>query len=139
MAYLKGYSAVPGSARRVLTPQGEVISHRQYRNIVARDAGWDSLSQAENSSMLRKWRHKAREANPKAKLDLGTDAGRKWQADLNAVRRRREKVPPKRTVRGWEHDPTLEPTGAKMRATPLGRLLLSIGAVDDSDTWGKYV
>lgn len=138
MAYLKGYSAVPGTARRVRTPDGDIISHRQYRNIEARELGWRSLSEAENDTGWKHWQHKIREANPKAKTDRGSNKGRKLQADYVQVKRRREKVPPKRTVRGWEHDPTLEPTGRKMNQTPLGRLLEAIGAVDDGDTWSKY-
>lgn len=44
MALLRGYTSVPGSARRVKTPGGQIISRRQYENIKAQRYGWSSWS-----------------------------------------------------------------------------------------------
>lgn len=134
MALLKGYSSVPGSARRVRTPDGEIISHRQYRNIAVQKQGWRSLSEFENDQGWKSFRYKIREENPKT----NTTYSSKLAGDYAKVKRRREKVPPKRVGTKWKRDPALEPVGRNMKRTPLGRLLIAMGAVDESDIWGQY-
>jgi hypothetical protein len=134
MALLKGYSSVPGSARRVRAPDGEVLSHRQYRNRVVRKEGWKSLSELENDQGWKSFRYKIRENNPKANVTYNS----KLVGDYAKVKKEREKNPPQRVGNRWKRNRKLEPVGRDMKRTPLGRLLIAMGAVDDSDMWGQY-
>lgn len=134
MALIKGYSSVPGSARRVKTPEGEIISHRQYRNIAVRKQGWASLSEFENDQGWKAFRYKIRENDPKK----DTSYASKLAGDYAKVKRERDKNPPRRVGAHWKKDPKLEPVGRNMKRTPLGRLLIAMGAVDESDIWGQY-
>jgi hypothetical protein len=134
MALLKGYSAAPGSARRVRTPSGEIISHRQYRNIAVRKQGWSSLSEFENDQGWKSFRYKIRENDPKTPTTYSS----KLAGDYAKVKKQRDKNPPRRVNGKWKRNPALEPVGRNMKATPLGRLLIAMGAVDESDIWGQY-
>ena len=138
MALKPGYRSAPGTARRVITPTGETISHRQYRNLSARQAGWRSLSEAESDPHWAAWRFKMRKAGRRPH-ELTRES--KLAADYVKVKRAREKRPPKmigRTASGkpiWRKDRSLEPIGKELGDTPLGRLLAASGAADDSDIW----
>jgi hypothetical protein len=134
VALAKGYRAVPGTARKVRTPSGDVISHRQYRNLQAQGKGWRNLSEVENDQSWKKYRHKILEHDRGAKVNNTSSLA----GDYVKVKRRREAVPPKYGPRGWRKDRSLEPLGREMGATPLGRLLAAMGAADESDIWGQY-
>lgn len=43
----KGWKRLGGTAERYLSPEGEVVSRRQYDNLRAKAAGWDNRSQFE--------------------------------------------------------------------------------------------
>ena len=47
MAGLRGYSPIPGSARRYRAPDGSTISRRQYDNLRAQAAGFDNRYELE--------------------------------------------------------------------------------------------
>ena len=44
----KGWQRLPGTAERYLSPEGKIVSRRQYDNLRAREQGWESRSQFEN-------------------------------------------------------------------------------------------
>jgi hypothetical protein len=44
---LKGWKRLGGSAERYLSPDGEIVSRRQYDNYRAQLAGWDNRAQFE--------------------------------------------------------------------------------------------
>lgn len=133
---LPGYTALPGSARRYETPSGEVISRRQYDNIRARQAGFESRSELErfrSSKEGRMWRFKARSHDRSARGD--------WQllADARSVERARSQLPKRKEVDRhgrpvWvtrdDDDPLLtDPDG------PLARLLTALGFRDADAHW----
>lgn len=43
----KGWTKLPGTAERYLSPSGEVVSRRQYDNERAKQLGWENRSQFE--------------------------------------------------------------------------------------------
>lgn len=120
---LRGYKALPGTARRVQGPKGETLSHRQYRNVVVRKAGWRSLSELENDEEWAKFRHKIRVNTP------GADVSYRSQlvADYVRVKRARERDP---------RAPELEPAGKDFAGTPLGRILIAAGSAEPDRQWG---
>ena len=138
MALKAGYRAVPGTARRVeRIATGEVLSHRQYRNLDARAAGWRNLAEAESDQAWKGWTHKVRSNRRSADVTRGSRLAR----DYVRVKRERERRPPVRvgsTAGGrpiYRPNPALEPVGAELKATPLGRLLAAAGVADAEATW----
>lgn len=133
---LAGYTRLPGSARRYRTPRGEVISRRQYDNLRARQAGFESRSEIERfrqSSAGRRWRFKLRSHDPSARGD--------WQTMHAAyeVERRRQRLPTHLTTDRWgkpveytrdEDDPELVAAGG-----PLDELLVALGHRDPGASW----
>lgn len=125
---LRGYKALPGTARRVQGPKGEVLSHRQYRNVVVRRAGWRNLSELETDEQWAKFRYKIRKQTP------GADTSYRSQlvADYVKVKRAREGKP----VRRGRPVEKLEPAGRDFADTPLGRLLIASGQAEPDQRWG---
>lgn len=129
---LRGYKALPGTARRVEGPKGENLSHRQYRNRVVQASGWRNLSELENDEEWAKFRFKIREHDP------GRDVSYRSQsvADFVAVKRERERNPPRVEGGRFVGNPALEPYGKDMDQTPLGRLLIASGQAEPDQRWG---
>lgn len=137
---LPGYRAVPGSARRYVTPAGREISHREYRNRVARKAGFRNnydLEQFRGSQYWMKWRERIVENDPSADVTYRGNL----MGDARKVQAERERHPPVvRRVRGgrvqWEPNPELEPLDVELNKTPLGRLLGAAGIREGDEVWG---
>lgn len=119
-----GYRAAPGTARRVITPEGQEISHRQYRNIIVRESGWRSLHEFETSQPWAKFRAKIHDANPRADVSYSSRLARDY-ATVKAKRAADRKA---------EGRP-----GSQIQNTALGRLLIAAGIRDEGELWGSYV
>lgn len=61
----KGWTKLPGTAERYLSPSGEIVSRRQYDNERAKELGWENRAQFErrydDPTYLWAWRRYMRE------------------------------------------------------------------------------
>jgi hypothetical protein len=117
----KGWTRLPGSAERFLSPEGEVVSRRQYDNLAAQEAGWRNRAEFERRYDDPTYLWAARKlANKQGvriqKIDrIGTkDSGEL----LAAMKTRWGKTPEGRSPRG-----------------PMARLLVDLGMRDPSATY----
>lgn len=123
MALLPGYRSAPGSARRIVTPSGDVISHRQYRNVVVRSHGWRSLHEFETSQGWARTRERVLENDPRADVSYSS----RLAGDYAAIKHKRER---------GDHGEGRP--GSLVQNTPLGRLLIALGVRDEGERWGDY-
>lgn len=124
----KGYTSIPGSSRRYLTPEGREISRYEYDSIRAREAGFANRGELER---FRSGEGAAWEFRLLSKGNRGD-----WEAlgaarEVNDLRsqlpeRERDGFP----YRDDSDDPRLvAPDG------PLAQLLIALGYRDEQDTW----
>lgn len=117
----KGWTKLPGSSERYLSPDGREVSRRQYDNERAREAGFANRSEFENRYKDPKWRW--------AVENLAQAEG-KTRRQIDRIGSRETEMIRKAQRTSWGRTPAgRRPEG------DMGRLLVAMGLRDPSDSY----